>query len=80
MNKNINFQPVIIGTDLNSYGVARTFHMAYGVTSKIFGNKKLLMVDHSSICDVTEVNGFTKDEIMVETLIRYAKENKEKEG
>ena len=78
MNKNINFQPVIIGTDLNTYGVARTFHMAYGVTSKVFGNKKLLMVDHSSICDVTEVNGFTKDEIMVETLIRYAKENKEK--
>lgn len=78
MNLEIHFQPVIIGTDLNAYGVARTFHMAYGVVSKIFGNKKLLMVDHSKICDVTEVEGFTQDAVMVHTLIQYAKEHPEK--
>lgn len=69
------FQPVILGTDLNTYGVARSFHMAYGCTSKVFGTRKLLMVDHSSICDVTEVPNFSDDEIMVERLIEYAKEN-----
>ena len=78
MNSNDIFQPVIIGTDVNAYNVARAFHMEYGVVSKVFGSRKLVMVSHSSICDVTEVPDFATDEVMVETLKNYAKENKKK--
>lgn len=73
-----DFQPVIIGTDVNAYNVARAFNMEYGIVSKVFGTRKLVMVSHSGICDVTEVPGFSEDEIMVETLINYAEANKEK--
>lgn len=73
-----NIQPVIIGTDLNAYGVARAFHAEYGINSKIFGRKKLLMVDHSKICDVTEVDDFSDDKVMVDTLINYSKNNSSK--
>lgn len=73
MIKESDIQPVIIGTDLNAYGVARAFHSAYGITSKVFGRKKLLMVDHSKICDVTEVENFGDDDTMVEALIDYSK-------
>lgn len=67
------FQPVIIGTDLNAYNVARSFHMAYEVKSQIFGNAELMQVKHSKICETTVVKGFYKDDIMVETLVNYAK-------
>lgn len=75
MNK--DFQPVIIGTDINAYNVARSFHMAFGVKSKLFGNMKLIPVKHSKICDTTEVDGFYKDEVMVDTLVNYAKDNEQ---
>lgn len=78
MTESVFFQPVIIGTDLNTYGVARAFHMAYGSISKVFGTRKLLMVDHSKICDVTEVPNFSNDDIMVKTLKDYAVENSNK--
>lgn len=72
-----NFKPVVIGTDINAYNVARAFHMAFGVTSKLFGNMELIPVKHSEICDTTEVDGFYKDDIMVETLVNYAKDNED---
>lgn len=68
-----NFQPVILGTDLNAYNVARAFHMAHGVTSQAFGNAELMQVKHSKIVFTTVVDGFYKDEVMVETLVNYAK-------
>ncbi|GAA0354320.1 D-aspartate ligase [Alkalibacterium iburiense] len=74
-----NIQPVIIGTDVNAYGVARAFHTEYGLKSKLFGSSKLLMVDHSAICNVTEVADFQKDSVMVETLMTYSKNNPEKQ-
>lgn len=78
MIKESDIQPVIIGTDLNAYGVARAFHSAYNLTSKVFGRKKLLMVDHSKICDVTEVENFGDDDVMVEALTDYSKKHPEK--
>ena len=77
MNK--EFQPVIIGTDINSYNVARAFHMAHGVVSKVFGNMELIPVKHSKIVDTTEVEGFYKDDVMVDTLVDYAKANADKD-
>lgn len=67
------FQPVILGTDINAYNVARSFHMEFGVTSKLFGNMELQPVKHSKICDTSAIDGFYKDDVMVKTLVDYAK-------
>ncbi|WP_350344411.1 hypothetical protein PRVXT_000818 [Proteinivorax tanatarense] len=75
MSVNLEFQPVVIGTDLNAYNVARAFNMEYGIKSQMFGRKKLMMVNYSKICNVTEVSRFAEDDIMIETLINYAKAN-----
>lgn len=68
-------QPVIVGTDVNAYNVARAFHMVTGESSKVFGKAALLMVAHSRICDVEVVSGFEDDRVFVETLSSYASEN-----
>ncbi|MDD4323417.1 MAG: hypothetical protein PHR78_05250 [Eubacteriales bacterium] len=67
------FRPVILGTDLNTYNVARTFHESYGIKSKVFGSATLLMTKYSTIVDITEVNNFADDVVMVKTLLDYAK-------
>lgn len=44
-----NIVPVIIGTDLNAYNVARAFHEAYGVKSHAFGRFAVSATKYSSI-------------------------------
>ena len=48
----MNFLPVILGTDVNAYGIARSVHMAYGIKSLCVGQGKLLMTNHSKILKI----------------------------
>ena len=79
MIKDINrIQPVILGTDLNTYGVARAFHEEYNINSIAFGQAQLSMVKHSKIVDTRVVENFSDDQVFIDTLINFAKENPDK--
>lgn len=70
--------PLILGTDISAYGLARAFHEATRVKSFVFGNHKLLATSNTSILDVYEFEGFYKDEVMVQALIDFSMANKDK--
>ncbi len=65
--------PVILGTDVNAYGMARMFHMAFGIKSRLLGQGKLWMTGHSSICDIKVIDNLLSDDIFPNALVDEAK-------
>lgn len=52
MENNKTFLPVILGTDSNAYGMAKAFHMAYGIKPLVVGQGELFTTMGSRILDV----------------------------
>ncbi|WEV66278.1 carboxylate--amine ligase [Bifidobacterium sp. ESL0764] len=67
------FQPVLLGSDINAYGMARAFHEAYGIVSTAFAHFQLAPTRFSKIVDVHIVEGFGEIETFRKMLIDYAK-------
>lgn len=70
----MKFLPVILGTDVNAYGIARSVHMAYGVKSLCVGQGKLLMTNHSKILKIQVVEDLTNPAVFAQALIEVAQE------
>ncbi len=74
----LEFMPVILGTDENAYGMAKSFHMQYGVTSLAIGQAELYPIKNSKIISVEIRKDFSDPEIFVEKLIEVAEKLKPK--
>jgi len=72
----MDFLPVILGSDLNAYGMARSFHMAYGVKSYAIGKGVLFMTRHSSIIDVRVCKDLDDDATFIQEMTKMAIELK----
>lgn len=69
-----DFQPVLLGSDINVYGMARSFHEAYGISSVAIGKGVLGPCTASRIVKVEVVEPeLEDDEVFVKTLRDYAK-------
>jgi len=64
--------PVILGADLNCYNLARAFHEKYGVKSYAFGRYAIAPTKYSTIIHFTIIPDIDKDEVMLDTLHRFA--------
>lgn len=73
------FQPVMLGSDINAYGMARAFHEEYGIKSLALAQFQLAPTRFSRIVDVQVFPHFTQPEVFLETLLdlgrRMKKEN-----
>lgn len=69
------FKAVLTGTDINSYGVARSLHEAYGTKSVAFGAAELLPVRRSAIVECHANPKFRDNDVFVRSLVDYAKQN-----
>ncbi|MFR2717278.1 MAG: carboxylate--amine ligase, partial [Anaerococcus obesiensis] len=71
------FKLVILGTDLNAYGVARSAHELYGIKSICMGIKNLRDTRDSNICEVHTNENFEDDNVFVEELIKLKNKYKD---
>lgn len=72
------FLPVILGTDANAYGLARSFFEEYSVKSLAIGKAPLKETSHSKIIDVKVFQDLDTDKVFTQTLTAIGKELKNK--
>lgn len=76
----MTFNAIILGTDHNSYSVARSFNEAFDKKPIVAGSAVLVPFYKSKIADIyTEKNFSSDDEIFVQTLNKVAKSRPEEE-
>lgn len=73
-----DFLPVILGTGLNAYGIARSFHEEYGIKSLVMGSGQLMETKHSKILKSLVFENFNQLEVFKQTLITQGRIFKKK--
>jgi len=70
-----DFRPVLLGTDLGVYSIARSFHEAFGVRSVVVSNQLRGPIDNSRIIDNVLVGAGAGEEQTVAALLDVAAKN-----
>lgn len=71
------FLPVLLGSDINVYGMARAFHEAYGVRSECYAHFQLAPTRFSKIVNMHIVPDFSNFVTFRDTMIRVGKAYKQ---
>ena len=67
------FQPVLLGSDANVYGMARSFYTQYGVVSDAVCKAVLVACRNTRLVRIAAVKpDLEQDEVFVRTLVQYA--------
>lgn len=75
MGQQRKFLPVVLGSDLNAYGMARSFHEVYGISCDCFDVTRQTAARFSRIMNLHVVPDFDKEAVFLETLLHYAQQN-----
>jgi len=76
--KETNFIPVLLGSDINTYSMARAFHEAYGIKSKVMGKYPTGPSYNSKIVDFTADENIDKQETFLKKVNAFAKKHSDK--
>lgn len=76
LKENVEF--IVLGTDYTAYGIARVIYDNYNIKPKVFGSKALMHTSYSKILDRKIFENFNKEQVFLDCMISYAKENNEK--
>lgn len=63
-----DFTPILLGSDINVYGMARSFNEAYGISVKALADTQLAPTRYSKIVNVELHNGFSEDPTFIEVM------------
>ena len=68
-----DFLPVLLGSDANVYGMARSFFEEYGLRSACICKRRLIATQNTRLlCEVVEEPRLEEDEVFVATLRGFA--------
>lgn len=70
------FTPILLGSDINVYGMARSFNEAYGIKVQAWGASTLAPTRYSNIVNVEVHPGFTEDPVFINVMREKIKEYK----
>ncbi len=70
--------PVLLGGDLNCYGLSRAFYEAYGIPTVAFGRQLLGAVRHSRYVFFRTVPGLSEHDVCRAVLLDFANETRDK--
>ncbi|KRL63256.1 carboxylate--amine ligase [Lactobacillus psittaci] len=73
------FTPVLLGSDINVYGMARSFHEAYGIKVEAWASVQLAATRYSKIVDVKTYPGFSEDPEFIKVMRQKVEEYKNHE-
>lgn len=71
----LDIVPVLLGTDMNCYSVARAFHEEYGVKSYAFGRYAMGETKYSRIVKVKVLPNINRDDVMLRVLAKFAEQH-----
>ena len=72
-----DFLPVLLGSDANVYGMARSFYSQYGVVSAAICKGRLVATANTRLVNIAVVEpALETDEVFVKTLVDFAKSQK----
>lgn len=72
------FLPIILGTDANAYGLARSFYEEYGVKSLALGKAFLRETSKSKIIDVNIYDNLDHDDVFIKVMKEIGEKYKDK--
>lgn len=71
------FTPIILGSDINVYGMARSFNEAYGIHVHALADSQLAATRYSKIVDVELHHGFSADPEFIKIMRQKMKQYKD---
>lgn len=72
------FLPILLGSDMNAYGMARAFYEAYGIKPLVLGRSHLTATQDSSILHFKEIANLNEQETFVPAMEEVAKQYNDK--
>lgn len=64
----LDFTPVLLGSDFNAYGMARSLYEVYGKPVKAFAQTQLAPTRFTKIVDLELIPGFSEDPVWINTM------------
>lgn len=68
------FLPILLGSDMNAYGMARAFYEAYGIKPLVLGRSHLTATQDSNILHFKQIANLNEQETFVPAMEKIAKE------
>ena len=73
-----SFLPILLGSDMNAYGMARAFYEAYRIKPLVLGRANLTATQDSKILNFKEIPNLNQQEVFLPALKEIAKQYNDK--